>query len=280
MSKGSENKVPESIDWEEAGLPTEDSAGGKDYRIELPVFEGPLDLLLHLIRKHEIDIFDIPISMITDRYLAYLEWMRVLDIDIASDFLVMAATLAHIKSRMLLPPDEAQGEEEEEEVDPRDELVQRLLEYQRYKEAAEELRDQPILYRDVFSRGAKARATASESPFHEVSVFKLIEAFDRVLKRANKTISHKVVVERISIADRIQEVAAILQQKKDVTFEDFFDDEITRELVVVTFLSLLEMARLKMIRLHQAFDSDVIHVRSLVQGEDIDAILSSASLED
>ena len=267
---------PEPTDWEELQPPPEGSVLG-DYRVELPSFEGPLDLLLHLIRKHEIDIFDIPIAAITDKYLAYLEWMRVLNIDIAAEFLVMAATLAHIKSRMLLPPGQSEGDDEaEEEGDPRQDLVRRLLEYQRYKEAAEELRDRPILDRDAFSRGALAALPPVEeaSPFGEVSVFRLIEALDRVMQQSSRRVSHEVLIERISIADRIQELAEILLIRREVTFEELFEDAPTRLRIVVTFMALLEMARLKMVRLHQAEASEIIYVRTQLQRVDMEQALS------
>lgn len=273
----SEQPVPQP-DWEDVPPETTAEAEG-DYQIQLPVFEGPLDLLLHLIRKHEIDIFDIPVALILDKYLAYLQWMRVLDIDIASEFLVMASTLIHIKSRMLLPPDEVEGEEEEEEEDPREELVRRLLEYQRYKEAADELRDRPILYRDVFVRGTRTPANDPDSPFSEVSVFRLIEALDRVMKKADKNISHKVMIERVSIAERIQELVELLRVRSEVTFEEFFEGARTRSLIVATFLALLEMARLRMVRLHQAEDSEVIHVRGMVDDADLTAVLDENDLQ-
>ncbi|NMB75791.1 MAG: segregation/condensation protein A [Myxococcales bacterium] len=263
-------------DWEDLAPPPDGRSLLGDYRVELPVFEGPLDLLLHLIRKHEIDIFDIPIALITDKYLQYLDWMRVLNIDIAAEFLVMAATLAHIKSRMLLPPDEsAPAEEGEEEADPRQDLVRRLLQYQRFKEAAESLRDRALLDRDVFGRGPMAAPAAEEtsSPFAEVSVFRLIEALDRVLKRASLHLTQQIIVERISVADRIQELADRLLQRQEMTFEELFDDAPDRPAVVVTFVALLEMARLRMIRLHQAEDSDVIYVRALLQAADMNDAL-------
>lgn len=268
-------------DWEEVEPGSASEGGAAElYRVELPVFEGPLDLLLHLIRKHEIDIFDIPVALILDKYLAYLEWMRVLDIDIASDFLVMASTLAHIKSRMLLPPDESEGEDEEEELDPREELVRRLLEYQRYKEAADELRNQPILYRDVFTRGSRTQAAESDSPFSEVSVYRLIEALDRVIKQSEKKISHRVMVDRISIADRIQELTALLRERRELTFEELFAGQRTRDRVVATFLALLEMARLRMVRIHQAVDSEVIHVRGQLEEVDVEQTLAQADLDE
>jgi len=264
-------------DWEKLS-PEQGTTGAQDYRVELPVFEGPLDLLLHLIRKHEIDIFDIPVSIILEKYLAYIKWMEVLNLDIAGEFLVMAATLTHIKSRMLLPPGEGEEEEEEEEGDPREELVRRLLEYERYKDAADELRDRPILNRDVFSRTTKFETEDEEqSPFAEVSVFKLIEVLDKVMQRARQRISHEVLVERISIADRIQELSEVLKGQVEVTFERLFDEQLTRPMVIITFIALLEMARLRMIRLHQvqSEQSDVLYVRSLLDEVNMDEVLEA-----
>ncbi len=272
----------ESADWEELS-PPEEGAIPFDYRVELPVFEGPLDLLLHLIRKHEIDIFDIPVALITDKYLAYIGWMQALNLDIAGEFLVMASTLAHIKSRMLLPSGEGQEDEAEEEVDPREELVRRLLEYQRYKEAAEELRQRPILDRDVFTHGTSNEPPREEesSPFSEVSVFKLIEALDRAMRKAQKRMSHDIIVERISIVDRIHELADQLLLRQELTFEELFQEAWTRMMVIVTFIALLEMARLRMVRLHQAEGSEVIYVRSLLgAAEEVEQALASARLED
>ena len=269
-------------DWEELS-PPEESALPVDYRVELPVFEGPLDLLLHLIRKHEIDIFDIPIALITDKYLAYISWMQVLNLDIAGEFLVMASTLAHIKSRLLLPSGEGEEVEEEEEIDPREELVRRLLEYQRYKEAADELRQRPILNRDVFAHGTPTDLPREkeESPFSEVSVFKLIEALDRAMHKAKRRVSHDVIVERISIVDRIHELADKLLRKQEVTFEELFEDALTKMMVIVTFIALLEMTRLRMVRLHQADGSEVIYIRSLLgAAEEVEQALASARLEE
>ena len=206
----------------------------------------------------------------------------MLNLDIAGEFLVMAATLAQIKSLMLLPPDPSAQEEEEEEEDPREELVRRLLEYQRYKEVAEEFRDRPILDRDVFGRGAVPKERPeSSSPFSEVSVFKLIEALDRVMRSASRRISHEVLVERISIAERIQELAEALFEKKEATFEELFEKDSTKMMVIVTFMALLEMARLRMVRLHQAEGSEVIYVRCLLERvEDVDQALVAGDIED
>ena len=150
------------------------------YEIKLDIFEGPLDLLLYLIRKNEIDIYNIPIALITEQYLEYLDLMRSLNLDLAGEYLVLAATLIHIKSRMLLPPVEGDDETEEGE-DPRAELVQQLLEYQAFKEAALNLEDRPLLERDVFTRGAPleepAEAEEEEETMIEVGIFELVQAF-------------------------------------------------------------------------------------------------------
>jgi len=267
---------PNNIDWETQSPDQQESILG-DYRVDLPIFEGPLDLLLHLIRKHEIDIFDIPVAMILDKYMGYIEWMQVLNLDIAGEFLVMASTLSLIKSKMLLPPGEGEDEEEEvEEGDPREELVRRLLEYQRYKDAADELRDRPILSRDVFSRDAKQHIPVEEEDgaFAEVSVFKLIEALDKVMRKASRRVTHEVLMERISIAARIQELVDYLAAHQEVTFEEIFGENPTKSMIIITFIALLEMARLRMVRLHQARESEVLYVKNLCDQIDIDEVLA------
>jgi segregation and condensation protein A len=230
------------------------------YNVELEVFEGPLDLLLHLIRKHELDIFDVPISFITEKYIAYLDQMRALNLDIAGEYLLMAATLAHIKSRELLPtPDPTQADGEEEELgDPRQELIRRLLEYQKYKEAAASLGERPVMGRNVWGRGSAVEVPQSgEAPLAEISVFKLIEALGGVLEKAKVKLTHDVVVDRVSIADKIHEMVERLQAEGSFSFESCFADigeggpGAVKNRIVVTFLALLEMTRLKMIRLHQ-----------------------------
>jgi segregation and condensation protein A len=239
------------------------------YQVELAMFEGPLDLLLHLIKKHELDILDIPIAFITEKYLEYLERMRGLNLDIAGEYLLMAATLAHIKSRELLPtPDPAQADEEGvDEIDPRQELIRRLLEYQKYREAAFALGERPVMGRNVFGRGAPVPAPqGSEAPLAEVSVFKLIEALGGVLERTQIKLTHDVLVDRVSIAEQIGDLASRLERENAFTFESCFQfgDEVSevelRNRVVVTFLALLEMTRLKMIRLHQPEGSASIFI--------------------
>jgi segregation and condensation protein A len=241
------------------------------YQIELPEFEGPLDLLLHLVKKHELSILEIPIAFITDQYLKMLDLMRQLNLDVAGEYLLMAATLAHLKSRELVPPDPTEQVEEagddDDELDPRQELIRRLLEYQKYKEAAQQLGDRPVVGRNVWSRGSSAEDAAGVhvlpggAPLAEVPVFKLIESLERVLSRAKVAFTHDVVVDRMSITDKINEMVDRLEREGTYTFESCFAFtsgegglavENVKYQVVVTFLAILEMTRLKLVRLTQA----------------------------
>jgi len=227
------------------------------YRIELPVFEGPLDLLLYLVRRHELAILDIPIGFITEKYLAHLELMRTLNLDVAADYLVMAATLTYLKSRELLPPDPNApiDEDEEDGVDPRAELIRRLLEYQKYKDAAERLATRPTLGRDVFARGPVADAERpGDEPLAEVGLFALLEALSQVLDRTGAPAVHDVVVDRVSVLERIHRICDLLEAASPRSFEDLLeiDEGSTRAFLISTFLALLEMARLRMIRIEQA----------------------------
>lgn len=223
------------------------------WRVELPSFEGPLDLLLHLIQEHQLDIRDIPIGFVAEKYRLYITMMQELNIDLASEYLVMAATLTHIKSKMLLPTPPPGQEEElaEEDFDPREELVRRLLEYQKYKHAAAELAERSVLGRDVFGRGAPAPEVEGPAPLAPVGLFKLLDAFQAVLARAKRTVDHQVEFERISITDRIHELYDLLSRRPRLAFEELFEVERTRAELIVTFLALLEMTRLRMIRLFQ-----------------------------
>lgn len=240
------------------------------YQVVLPTFEGPLDLLLHLIQQHEIDIRDIPIAFISEKYVEYIMLMQGLNIDLASEYLVMAATLAHIKSKMLLPaPPQDQEDDPENDVDPRAELVRRLLEYQKYRHAAEELGSAPVLGRDVFTRGAPAPSVEGPAPLAQVSVFKLLDAFQAVLKRVKQTAEHHIDVDRISISDRINELTDLLRGKERVSFEELFPETMTRSDLVVTFLALLEMTRLRMTRVFQEGPLEPIYVElSLTNDEE------------
>lgn len=227
-----------------------------------PPFEGPLDLILHLVKEHEVDLFDIPIAKITESYLATLEALRELDIDVAGEFLHMAAQLALMKSKLLLPRTEVAEDAtgaEDAGVDPRAELVRRLLEYQKYKAAGEELGNRDILERTVFVRRARAeRAAAPDGPegLADVSVFKLIEALDRALANAAPEKQHEVLTDRLTISDAIARVADLLRLRRRATFDELLagpeGKRNDRASIIATFLALLEMTKLKLIRIYQA----------------------------
>ena len=241
------------------------------YSVRLENFEGPLDLLLHLIRKNELDIQDIPISLITRQYLEYLKVMKELNLEVAGDFLLMAATLLHIKSRNLLPQDEPE-EEGEEENDPKAELIRRLLEYQQYKEAGQVLGARALLGRDLFVRArdpelAAIKAQAGDGPI-EADLFMLVEAFRSLLARVPVESFHDVAaVETFSIADSISEILSLLQERTTLLLEEAVGDDPTRERIIVTFLATLELCRLKMIRVFQNDACGSIHIVPAVREE-------------
>lgn len=226
----------------------------EQYSVHLDKFDGPMDLLLHLIKKNELDICDISIAVITRQYLEFIRLMKDLNLEVAGDFLVMAATLLQIKSRQLLPVDE-QEEPEIDEADPRAELVRRLLEYQQYKEAGMVIGARALLGREVFLRAGSDPALAAaqnvEGPL-EVTLFELVDAFRALLQRIPAESFHDVAPgDSLSIADCINEILSLLQEKDTIQFEDLTRDEFTRERVIVSFLALLELCRLKLIRIFQ-----------------------------
>ncbi len=227
----------------------------QNMRVNLSLFEGPLDLLLHLIKKNDLDIYNIPIALILDQYLEYLELMKELDIDLAGEFLLLAAEMAHIKSRSLVHQPE---EEEGEEADPRADLVARLVEYQRYKRAASWLDSRPLLARNVFKRPEALQKEDEEAALGTVEAeplavdpFNLLKAFQEILKKIPKEIRHQVEAERMSVTERIYEILENLRETESVPFASLFTFDTTRPRLVVTFLALLEMARLQMIFIHQ-----------------------------
>ena len=239
------------------------------YEIKLDIFEGPLDLLLYLIRKNEIDIYNIPIALITEQYLEYLDIMRSLNLDLAGEYLVLAATLIHIKSRLLLPP--VEGEEEGEEgEDPRTELVRQLLEYQAFKEAALSLEARPLLDRDVFTRGAPAEEPAAaeqeEEVMIEVGVFELVQAFRRIIAGLDQTEDMAIDTEKMSLTDRINEIMERLTEEKELTFTDLLGERTDRKRIVYTFLAILELMKLRMVRAYQSGPFGVIRLFLAVEG--------------
>jgi segregation and condensation protein A len=214
--------------------------------------------LLHLIQKNELDIFNIPIALITEQYLEYLQLMKVLNLDMAGEYLLMASTLLHIKSKMLLPKS-SDGEEEEEE-DPRTELVRRLLEYQKYKQAAVELEKRPLLDRDVFIRLVAAESEPEEEKI-EVNLFELLEAFRKVLDRVKPETIHEVILEHLSVEDKIQEILTLLEKEnRSMAFHRLFPDQASRRVVVVTLLAILELVKIKRIRIFQLAPFETIRI--------------------
>lgn len=228
------------------------------YRVKLEIFEGPLDLLLYLIKKNEIDIYDIPVAIITEQYLEYLEVMRMLDLNIAGEFLVMAATLIHIKSKMLLPPEEKEILPEEEE-DPREELVRRLLEYKRFKEVAGVLQDLEGQRKKMFTRSAAAEEDLGEG-FFEASLFDLITALTRVLKDVPKEVFQEIVKDEFTVEEKVHDLLHILVENPVVYLSGLFKKAKNKLEIIVTFLAVLELIRLKEILVVQNRSFDEIEI--------------------
>lgn len=234
-----------------------------DLTVKLEVFEGPLDLLLHLIKKNEVDIYDIPIAIITEQYLEYLRLMKELNLDVVSEYLVMSATLLHIKSKMLLPIMEPgdESEEEDEGEDPRAELVQRLIEYQAFKDAARTLEGKEILERDVFVRGIHNGEPDDGEGLQGIGLFDLIEAFQHAIEQWKEDPSLEISISRLTLTDRIHWIADHLKEKKDgLILQDLFAECGRKVEIIVTFLALLEMIRQRMIRAYQAAPYGTIRV--------------------
>jgi len=233
------------------------------------VFEGPLDLLLHLVREHKLDIHDIPIARITEQYLATLETMRALDLEVAGEFLVMAATLLYIKSRSLLPRREEEGEEAEDPEAMRAELSRRLIEYEKFKEAAARLAERPVLGRDVFARDFGAQEFApGEVEVTELSLADLVTAFRDVLARMPAGEAHEVFVERLTIADAISVLLERLKAEGALRFDALLSELATRGEAVAFFLAILELVRLRTIKVYQAHPMGIISIVPAVRGDD------------
>lgn len=232
-------------------------ATGENYQVELEIFEGPLDLLLHLIKEQELDIYDIPIARITDQYLRYLQMMKNLNINVAGEFLVMAATLIFIKSRMLLPPEPV--EEGEEDEDPRQELVNQLLEHEKFKKAASLLHDRQVVALSIWPRGEN-EFEEEEKEAVSVNVFDLIQAFHRIVERYQEHIVMEVEHETVSLEQKLSELRSLLALQREVFFSTFLKRTISRLHLVVTFFALLEMARLGEVRLLQSMTFEDIRI--------------------
>jgi segregation and condensation protein A len=247
-----------------------------NYTVKLDIFEGPLDLLLYLIRKNEVDIYDIPIALITEQYLEYLDLMTVLNLDIAGEFLVMAATLTKIKSKMLLPPS-VDDEDGEEEGDPRAELMEHLLEYQQYKEVADQLKKRELLEKDIFTRiqvEEHIPELDKNSTVIEASLFDLVDALKKVIERKDLPGNlMEVAVEKISVRDKIAEILSTVKENQQIIFQSLFDGLSTKYEIIVAFLALLELIRLRAIKVFQVHPHGEIRVIALERDVKIDTML-------
>jgi segregation and condensation protein A len=230
------------------------------YQIHLEdVFEGPMDLLVHLIKKNEVDIYDIPIALITRQYLEYLGWMESMNIEFAGEFIVMAATLTHIKSRMLLP---AYENEDENEEDPRSAISRPLIEYLQMKSAAQQLAGRDLLGDKIFIRATSSQtaAFAVEEKEIQVGLFELIDAFRKILDDMSGEHRVDLYTERVSVKERINQLVDILEEKGSLAFDELFEGSRTRADVIVTFLAILEMVKLSLLRVTQHIPTGVIRI--------------------
>jgi segregation and condensation protein A len=224
------------------------------YKIKLPYFEGPLDLLLFFVKRDELNIYDIPIAKITKEFLEYIHLMQMLDLEVASEFIVMASTLMQIKAKMLLPKPEVEGEEEEE--DPRAELARRLAEYKKFKELAFEfskMEDEAgkFFYRVYFKNDARDYFEEDEEFLKDVSLFDLLTAFKRALEGARETVYHEIETQNYKVEDEMENILNRLKFKRKFSFNEIIDSYVEKARIIVAFLALLELARLKKIRISQ-----------------------------
>jgi len=236
-----------------------------DYKVKLEVFEGPLDLLLYLIKRDEIDIYDISIERITRQYLEYLQAFKELKIDIAGEFVVMAANLIYLKSRSLLPLDQQPPEEDAEEDDPRWDLIRQLIEYKKFKEAAAQLHDRALDQERIFTRdGGIVVIADAPLPLHEVGIFQLIHAFQEVIKRVDaREDLQEIFGERFSVSDKIEKILERVGGGTPVRFSELFGQIVSRLEIVVTFLALLELIRLNQVRALQRKMFDEIEIAAI-----------------
>lgn len=225
----------------------------EEYKVKLEVFEGPLDLLLYLIKKNEVDIHDIPIETITTQYMQYMDLMRMLDLNIAGEFIVMAATLMMIKSRMLLPAEERTHDEDEEEDDPRWDLVRQLVEYKKFKDVALHLQDLEMVQENVFTREGEhvELGARPDVALQDVSIFDLITAFNEALSRVKKEELREIFSERFTVGEKIDEILGLIKSREAFSLTELFAGMASRHEVACTFLAVLELIRLKQIRARQ-----------------------------
>jgi segregation and condensation protein A len=229
------------------------------YKVQITdIFEGPMDLLVHLIKKNEVDIYDIPIALITEQYLDYIQWLKSMNIELAGDFLVMAATLTQIKSKMLLPA----NENDEDVEDPREEITRPLMEYLKIKSAADDLAGRALLGKDTFTRerGDDDYLIDQDTDMVKIGLFELIDAFQKILKNVSSDHLVDLTADSISVKDRISEIIDIFEKKNSVTFNELFSLKAGKSDVIVTFLAILEMVKLNLVQMAQNVQSGIIRL--------------------
>jgi segregation and condensation protein A len=239
---------------------SEAAYGPEPYRVRVAdLFEGPMDLLVHLIKKNQIDIHEIPIATVTEQYLEYLNWLKALNIEVAAEFVVMAATLTQIKSRMLLP---VHAPAEAEEEDPRGEIVRPLAEYLQFKSAAERLAERPLLGEDTFVRPARLERMppADDEAVVKIGLFELIDAFQKILAALPQEARIEFTADTISVKERVTQIVDLLEEKGSVTFPELFAGQPGRPEIIVTFLAVLEMVKLALIRVVQHVGTGIIRI--------------------
>ena len=252
----------------------------ESYSVKLEQFEGPLDLLLHLIKKHEVDLYDLSVSDITDQYLAYMAAAEDLNLDLAGEFLVMAATLIYLKSRALLPPEEREDLEDEEPLDPEAQLIEQLIEHERFQKAGQALADRHVLGRDIFERSViETQPGRFIEPPKPMAVADLLTALERMLLRRASTLSHQVVAERLSLRDGVEIVIEQLRLKAQCRFDDLFPETASRIRIIVTFLAILELVKTGAVTAVQAASHGEIDI-VLLRDIEPDEILQLDELEE
>lgn len=235
-----------------------------DYKVKLEVFEGPLDLLLYLVKRDELDIYDISLERITGQYLAYLQAFKELNIEVAGEFVVMAATLLYLKSRSLLPRDLQAPDDDVEEDDPRWDLIRQLIEYKKFKEAAAQLQDRALQQENIFTRAGDS-AVEGNAPIRlgEVGIFQLIHAFQEVTKRLEaRQELQEIFGENFTVSDKIEAILSHVRGGRSLNFSELFVGATVRVEIIVTFLALLELIRLKQVRAVQTGSFGEIHIEA------------------
>jgi segregation and condensation protein A len=243
------------------------------YLLKLDIFEGPLDLLLYLIKEQKMDIYDIPVAEITKQYLQYIDLIQDLNLDLAGEYLIMAAELTRIKSKMLLPRNETEEDLEDEGEDPREELTRKLLEYQRYKEVAFELRRMETERQHIYSRSGGLPAGDDEVLPDDANVFDLLKAFQKVISEKKTSESYELKVTDVSVGDKLDHLLEILNVSESVTFFSLFTVLNSKGEMVATFLGLLELIRLKLVRIQQAGQFETIRIYLAVEKDEQEAIM-------